>query len=509
MRDQRVQSIAKYDMDNIDSKSQAAAPINMVDYASEKQEVEKAYDHSTELDPVAIGKLRRKIDFHLIPLISVLYLCSFLDRVNIGNAKVAGLATDIELTPSEYNWALSIFFIGYVIFEIPSNILLKKIGPSKWITIVMVAWGAIMMAMAAVKDASGLLAARFFLGLTESGLFPGSVYLISLWYTRSEQAFRNGLFFSTATMAGAFGGVLAYGIAQMEGVRGLHGWQWIFILEGLPTILLTIVVYFFLPDFPGSARFLTTEEKDLAVHRLVVDAGPATQTAFSWKQFRAVFVDWKVYLHMITYILNATPLYSLSLFLPSIVQGFKFNALTTQAMTAPAYIIACVFTILCAFSSDRFRERGYHFALPTFVGCLGYILLIVTKDSHVVNRYVSLTITAIGVFSSVPPMLSWFTTNIGGHTKRGVATAAIISFGNIGGAIGGQIYRASDVADGYVRGHTICACMMGISGVLILLMKFLLARENKRRANLTPEEFASEASGEELCDLHPGFVYYT
>lgn len=111
----------------------------------------------------------------------------------------------------------------YVIFEIPSNILLKKIGPRIWITIVMLSWGTIMMAMAAVKNATGLLVARFFLGLTESGLFPGSVYLISLWYTRSEQALRNGLFFSTATMAGAFGGVLAYGIAQMEGVSGLHG----------------------------------------------------------------------------------------------------------------------------------------------------------------------------------------------------------------------------------------------------------------------------------------------
>ncbi|KAF9916486.1 hypothetical protein BX616_003627 [Lobosporangium transversale] len=485
-------------------------------YASEKQEIadvadaERAYSvTSDEIDPIAVSKLRRKIDWHLIPLISVLYLCSFLDRVNIGNAKVAGLEDDVALTPSEYNWALSIFFIGYVLFEIPSNILLKKMGPRKWITIVMIAWGTIMMAMAAVTNAAGLLAARFFLGLAESGLFPGSVYLISLWYTRSEQALRNGLFFSTATMAGAFGGVLAYGIAQMDGIQGLHGWQWIFILEGLPTVLLTIVVFFYLPDFPATAYFLNNTEKELAVKRLVIDAGPATQTEFSWKQFRAVFIDWKVYMHMITYILNATPLYSLSLFFPSIVQGFKFSPLTTQAMTAPAYIIACLFTIICAFSSDRFRERGLHYSLPTFLGCLGYILLIITKDSSTIVRYVSLTITAIGVFSSVPPMLSWFTTNIGGHTKRGVATAAIISFGNIGGAIGGQIYRAPDAKNGFVRGHTICACMMGISGVLILVMKYFLQRENKRRANLTPEEYAREAEGEDLCDNHPGFTYYT
>jgi MFS family permease len=121
--------------------------------------------------------------------------------------------------------------------------------------------------------------------------------------------------------------------ANKQQTNKIIGWQWIFILEGLPTVLLTVVVFFYLPDFPSTAPFLSTEEKDLAVRRLLIDAGPATETAFSWRQFRAVFVDWKVYMHMITYILNATPLYSLSLFLPSIVQGFKFNALTTQAMT--------------------------------------------------------------------------------------------------------------------------------------------------------------------------------
>ncbi|KAG0347967.1 hypothetical protein BG004_006445 [Podila humilis] len=481
-----------------------------VEYASEKIDVDtEEAILEQHLDPIKVAKLRRKLDWHLIPLIAVLYLCSFLDRVNIGNAKVAGIINDIGLTASEYNWSLSIFFIGYVLFEVPSNMCLKKFGPRKWITIIMIAWGGIMMAMAGVTNAAGLLAARFFLGVAECGLFPGSVYLLSLWYTRGELALRNGLFFSTATMAGAFGGVLAYGIEKMDGTAGLEGWQWIFILEGLPTVLLTVVVWFFLPDFPQTAAFLDQEEKDLAVTRLKIDAGPANQTEFSWKQFRMVFTDWKVYLHMLAYILNATPLYSLSLFIPSIVQGFKFDALTTQAMTAPAYIIACLFTIAFAFSSDHFRERGIHYAFPTFVGGIGYVLLIVTKESSTAARYISLTITASGVFASVPAMLSWFTTNIGGHTKRGVATAAIISFGNIGGAIGGQIYRADDAAGGYVRGHTICCVMMMASCVVIMAMKYMLIRENKRRDNLTPDEFAREAEGEDLCDNHPGFRYWS
>ncbi|GJJ76985.1 hypothetical protein EMPS_09344 [Entomortierella parvispora] len=144
------------------------------------------------------------------------------------------------------------------------------------------------------------------------------------------------------------------------------------------------------------------------------------------------------------------------------------------------------------------------------LACLGYLLLIITRESSTILRYMCLTVAVCGNFSAVPPMVSWFTSNIGGHTKRGVATAAIISFGNIGGAVGGQIYRASDAPNGYVLGHAICASVLAFSSVIILLMKYLLIRENKRRDNLTAEEFAREAEGgEDLCDWHPAWRYWT
>ncbi|KAG0235238.1 major facilitator superfamily domain-containing protein [Mortierella sp. GBAus27b] len=464
---------------------------------------------SEHFDTDAVRRLRTKIDWRLLPLVSVLYLCSFLDRVNIGNAKVAGIVQDLGLTPNEFSWALSIFFIGYVLFEVPSNICLKLVGPRRWITFIMIAWGGIMMAMAAAKNAAGLLSARFFLGVAECGLFPGVVYLFSLWYTKNEQALRNGIFFSSATMAGAFGGILAYGIEHMDGVAGLEGWQWIFILEGLPTVLLTIVVYLRLPDFPETATFLTPEERELTIQRLKVDAGPATQTDFSWRQCRLAFTDWKVYMHMLIYICHTTCLFSFALFLPSIVVGFHFDPVTTQIMTAPAYAVACIATIYCAFSSDRHKERGFHLASAGATACLGYLLLIATKNSSTAARYVCLTITSIGNFSTLPPMVSWFSSNIGGHTKRGVATAAIISFANSGGIFSGQIYRDDDLPNGYVRGHAICAAMQGTMVITTLTLKWLLTRENRRRDRLTPEEFKIEAEGEDLCDAHPGWRYWT
>ncbi|KAF9364531.1 hypothetical protein BGX34_001249 [Mortierella sp. NVP85] len=444
------------------------------------------------LDSEAVQRLRAKVDRHLIPLVSVLYLCSFLDRVNIGNAKVAGIVQDLGLTPGEFSWAISIFFIGYVLFEVPSNICLKLVGPRLWITFIMVMWGGIMMAMAGVQNASGLWAARFFLGVAECGLFPGVVYLFSLWYTKNEQALRNGIFFSSATMAGAFGGILAYGIEHMDGTAGLQ-----------------VVVFFYLPDFPETAWFLNPEERELAVQRLRIDAGPATQTEFSWHQCRLAFMDWKVYMHMAIYICHSTTLYSLALFMPSIVVGFHFNSITTQIMTAPAYAVACAATLFFAFSSDRFKERGYHLAVPGAISCLGYLLLIVTRNGSTAIRYVCLTITAIGNFSTLPPMVSWFSSNIGGHTKRGVATAAIISFANCGGIVAGQIYKDDDAAHGYIRGHTICAVLTGLLVLFTLTLKWLLTRENQRRDRLTPEEFRAEAEGEDLCDLHPGWRYWT
>ncbi|KAK3845987.1 MAG: major facilitator superfamily domain-containing protein [Linnemannia gamsii] len=485
---------------SIEARRRSLVGIRM----NEKEKQEIAYDHHDfHPDPAVIARLRRKIDWHLLPLLSLMYLFSFLDRVNIGNAKVAGLEKDLNLSPSEYSWALSIFFIGYIIAEVPSQMLLKKVGPRKWISGCMFVWGTLTMLLAACKTAASLYATRFFLGIFEAALFPGAVFVISLFYSRGEQALRNGLFFSTATMAGAFGGILAYGIAQMDGVRGLHGWQWIFILEGLPTVLLCFVTIVYLPDYPQTAHFLSQDERDLAVKRLLVDAGPATQEEFSWGQFRSVFVDWKVYMHAFPYILTMTPLYALALFLPSLVREFSFDPITSQLMTAPAYAVACLATILVAVSSDHHRERGLHYAMPTLFAIFGYILLIVLEHKSAAVRYFGLTVAVTGVFSAVPSMVAWVSSNFGGHTKRAVATGVIISFGNCGGLISGHIYQQGQTT----RGHIISLAMLGVSFFLILLLKFLYTRENRRRKNLTPEEFEKESQGEDLCDWHPAFVY--
>ncbi|ORY97594.1 major facilitator superfamily domain-containing protein [Syncephalastrum racemosum] len=320
----------------------------------------------------------------------------------------------------------------------------KMVGPKIWIPAIMITWGVIMAAMSATNNGPGLMAARFFLGVAESGLYPGLLLYLSMWYTKQEQAKRIAWFFCSSTLAGAFGGVLAYGIMRMEGVRGLHGWQWIFIIEAIPTIILAFVTYFVLPDYPEKTPVLNDREKAIITRRLREDAGVASQKHFSWKQFFDTFLDWKTWYFAVMYLCGSITVYSLSMFMPSIVKGMGYSSLNAQAMSAPPYAFACVFCVLLAYSADYFMERGVHLAGTSFLAMIGYILLITLKDSGNVALFIAAIITTMGAFSAAPPVASWFSNNFGGHTKKAIAIAIIISAGSIGGAIAGQVYRADD-----------------------------------------------------------------
>lgn len=192
----------------------------------------------------------------LLPILTSLYLLSFLDRTNIGNAKVDGLTKDLHVSPAAYNTALALYFIAYVSFEVPANIVLKRFDPQFWLPFLTFAWGLASVAQGLVTNQAGLFGIRILLGATEAGLFPGVVFLFSVYYLRRERHWRVAVFFGGAALAGAFGGILAYAIGKMEGVGGKHGWQWIFILEGVLTIAVSAVAFFFVPTWPQKAKWV-------------------------------------------------------------------------------------------------------------------------------------------------------------------------------------------------------------------------------------------------------------
>jgi len=227
-----------------------------------------------ELDTSSINEkiLLRKIDLQIIPWLTLLYLLNFLDRGSIGNAKLYNLETDIGITDNQYLVALTLFFFPYALFEPVSNVLVRKLRPSIWLPTMMICWGIVMTLHGVVRNYGSLITVRVLLGLCEAGMYPGIVFYLSSWYKRTELGTRVAIFFSAATVAGAFSGLLAAAIANMDGVGNKAGWAWIFILEGSVTVVLGIVSFWIIQDFPDTARFLTEAERAFVVRRLQDDS---------------------------------------------------------------------------------------------------------------------------------------------------------------------------------------------------------------------------------------------
>ncbi|CEJ05207.1 hypothetical protein RMCBS344292_19153 [Rhizopus microsporus] len=352
---------------------------------------------------------------------------------------------------------------------------MRRWRPSYWLGILMFFWGTVATAMAASKNFASIASARFFIGLFE---------------------------------AGAFGGLIAYGISQISDDR-LKTWQWLFIIEGIPTVILAVFTAWYLPNEPESAKFLTKEEREFATTRLAEDAGASHNHSWSWAQVASVFTDWKTYIFMAVYITGTSALQGVTLFLPSIVSGLgTWPTPVSQALTTPPYFLAFLVTVAVGWSSDRYFERAYHMLATNIVALLGFLLLMFLPASNVAGNYIAACIVTVGVYANVAVKVAWFNNNFGGLTRRAVASAAIVSVGTIGGAIGGQIYYDPPK---YFGGNCIAFGCMAAQTVLVIILRILLARENKRRTFLTDSQKEQEIEkygGYDLVgDRHPSFRY--
>ncbi|GAO47882.1 hypothetical protein G7K_2078-t1 [Saitoella complicata NRRL Y-17804] len=432
-------------------------------------------------DPAADRALLRKIDFRLIPYLSFLYLLSFLDRANIGNAKIEGLDKDLNMTDQQYLWTLTAFFFPYALFEVPSNILLKRLRPSIWIPGIMLCWGTCMTLMGLVENFSGLLAARFFLGVAEAGLFPGVTFYLSCWYKRREYGLRAAIFFSAATVSGAFGGLLAAAIAKMDGIGNKPGWAWIFILEGLLTVVAGVASFWIVPDFPDTAKFLSPTERTMTIARLQADAqySAGVHEPFRMSRLWDALRDWKTWMAMVIYMGIDGPLYAFSLFLPSIIKELGYTNTRAQLLSVPPYVVACVVTVGVGFAADRTQRRGIYNIVCVSLAIIGYIMNIVPSSTANV-RYAGVFLAAAGVYPCISNTVSWISNNTEGSYKRGIVMALAISWGNLNGVVSSNIYRARDaphyeLGHGVVLGYLVCALVGSV------VLSWMLGRENGRR----------------------------
>ncbi|THZ12587.1 major facilitator superfamily transporter [Aureobasidium pullulans] len=456
--------------------------------------------HTTE------RKLVSKIDFHVVPFLCILYLLAFLDRVNIANANVAGMSEDLHLEGDEYNTALVIFFVPYILFEIPSNILLKKFKPHVWLSGCMFLFGLTTTLQGVVQNYSGLLATRFFLGLFEAGMFPGCFYLLGTWYLRTEAQRRYSFFFSSTTLAGAFAGLLAAAIGKMDGIAGYQGWRWIFILEGILTCVVSAAFFFVLPDFPEDSNWLTPEEKHFVTNRLRSEQGAsAVERKMGAKDVANVFKDYKIWLGGFMYFGLIVPAYSYAYFSPSIVNGYGYSKIQTQLHSVPPWAAAFAFAMILAWISDKTRHRLGYAIFAICVAITGFAILLVVHDNRPLE-YAALFLVAMGCYSAMPIIVCCFNMNLGGHHRRSVGSAWQVAFGNIGGIIAVFSFLKKD-APLYKPGYSICIAFTCLSIVSCIAYYFACISQNRQRDKTATDVGLTEYEKTEMGDLNPEYRY--
>ncbi|ODV90171.1 hypothetical protein CANCADRAFT_13294, partial [Tortispora caseinolytica NRRL Y-17796] len=461
-----------------------------------------------------ISKVWRKVDSRVLALACLLYLASYIDRANIGNAKVLGMSADLNLSANYYYLALSIFFVGYVVFETPSNIILKFVGPRYYIPTLTIVWGGICALVGTVQSGAGLVAIRFFLGLAEAGLLPGITYLMATWYPRGKLGRRYAVLYSTVSLTGAFGGLLATAIHSLNGRHGIAGWRWIFIVEGVVTVGIGLFALIVMYPYPENAKFLTERERQylLAIH--AKDRAQHKAQGLNWAYAKTAFKDYRTYLWGLIYFATYIPVYSVILSLPSVITGLGFEGTTATLMACPPYGLGFIVVLISGYTSDKHRDRFWHAVIPCFVASAALIVLIAVTSNWV--RY-AMFFFVMFMFVPICTNWSWQANNTAGTNKRAVATGLIYSMGNIGGAIAGQIYRA-EWAPYYRPGHGINIACFGVAVIAMIVIRWtyirdnrlrdeLLARDNENSQETFTEQDQLELDLGLLGDRHPRFRY--
>ncbi|KIV96814.1 hypothetical protein PV10_00630 [Exophiala mesophila] len=401
-----------------------------------------------ELDREMEKRIVRKIDWHILPWVCVSYLINYLDRVNLGNARTLNndtpednIVQQLDLRGIRYSTAVAVFFVPYVLMEFPSNILLKYFTPRVWIGRIMISWGIVTLCTAAVSTYAGLLVARFFLGLAEAGFYPGVIMYLCFWYKPNERATRMAIFAGSVAVAGAFSGLLATGISFMNGKAGLSGWQWLFILEGIPAVLFGIAVWFLMPNYPNDAKFLTEEERAFAVARMGPFAPSANDKHFDKDIAKKTLMEPLFWLFAVQYFLMTNSLNAFGYFAPTIVASLGFEGYVGQLLTVPPNFFALIIIVSNCMHSDFTKERTRHvIAGLIFVG-LGYLLLAVLTNW--IGRYVAVFLIAC-TNAAVLPFLAHRTATVSGSTATALATGGIIALANCGGISAPFLFPASD-----------------------------------------------------------------
>ncbi|WVR03306.1 hypothetical protein IAU60_000297 [Kwoniella sp. DSM 27419] len=432
----------------------------------------------------------RKVDLRILPFIVLCFLMLQFDRTNLGNAQTDTILKDLKITTAHVNIGQTLFTLGFVLFELPSNVIAKAVGPHRWVPFIMFVWGLITLCQAFMTNRAGFYITRFLLASGEAGFIPGMAWYITRFYKNSELSLRLAIFWSANSVAGMVSGPLALGILQgLNHKHSWHGWQWLFLIEGVMTIFVSVIAVLYLPSTPEDGGrslvipVLNQRDAEILSSRLTggdTSHGSGIGSRVKLSDIKDTFLDWRLYGHCVAAFLSSVIITPVNTYGPSLIKSLGYKGFTANGMAAPASAIGLVFSVSLAWNSDRVRERGLHIALAmtlSFAGCMWLALAPDGVGKRVLYGGYLMTAGTMGCGQAINA--SWLSSRFE-ERRRPIALATYVAFIQMAGFAGSNVFKVKD-APRYKHGLVICGACALAGAAVMLLWKALYAWDDRRK----------------------------
>ncbi|CAI0643340.1 unnamed protein product [Colletotrichum noveboracense] len=444
------------------------------------QQGDHEYGSQVVIDAAVERSYVRKMDYWLLPFMSIMYFFNAVDRSNLGNAETDGMSKDLGFVGEQYSLLILLFYIPNGLCDLPLNLLTKRFSGRIILPALMVGWGAMALLQAACKNFGGMLAIRLILGAFEAGFFAGAVFYLTLFYTRGELGFRIAVFFGSALLASAFSGLISFGVFRIQDPH-VHGWMWLFIIEGALTVLFGIVAFWWLPANAQTAWFLNDAEREVASLRSLRDGTREVEEKFSLKESFHTWSDWKFPIWCIISLTYPVAFATTANFLPLIIRRLGYNTVTTNLLTVPPNVVGFLVLLAVTYSSDRHRERTFHIIGSLTLSLIGLILLAaIDAQAHVGVAYFACFLLAGGAYIPSSLVHSWHNNNNLSENSRAATTGLLVGLGNLGGILSAATFRTT-YAPRYAPTLIATAGCNVVCIFFVLYLGMWMRRENARK----------------------------
>ncbi|SNX81423.1 related to nicotinamide mononucleotide permease [Melanopsichium pennsylvanicum] len=434
--------------------------------------------------------VRKKLDRRIVTTSFFLYFCALLDRSNIGNAKTAGMERALHMSDSKFQWLLTIFYIAYIIFQF-QVLMYKLLPPRIWMSLCVFVWGVAGVCQAATRNWEGMMAARFWLGVSEAGYGTGFALYLSFFYPRTEIGLRFGWFVSAGAISAAVAGSIAYGLVHVH--SSLQSWRLLFLIEGLPTIVMAPITYLMLPNSIQYASFLSTREKAIAEARLFRPPPPeAVDIAkgdgghsigglvqrVDWSKAASAFTDPMSYISAILLFVINVGYSSVPVYVPTLISEMGYGSIKAQGLSAPPYVLAFVLSLVFCWLTDRYQIRGPVCTALLIVGAIGYLMLATLRSTAA--RYIGVWLIINGLFPFIPILYMWLLGNQVNESKKGLGLVIFATIGQCGPLLGTHLFPANEKPY-YVKGTAVSAALLVFGIIVSAVSSYMFWNINRRR----------------------------